>query len=66
MHSINMILGIESESAEEIRDRGILESRLMKYDLALRSLNRYLEIAPEADDVDYVLNLIRNIKERFS
>jgi regulator of sirC expression with transglutaminase-like and TPR domain len=66
MHCINMILGIEEESPEEIRDRGILESRLMKYDLALRSLNRYLEIAPEADDVDYILNLIRNIKERFS
>jgi hypothetical protein len=36
------------------------------YELALRSLNRYLEIAPEADDVDYVLDLIRNIKEKFN
>jgi regulator of sirC expression with transglutaminase-like and TPR domain len=66
LHCINMILGIEAESPEEIRDKGILESRQLKYELALRSLNRYLEIAPEADDVDYVLNLIRNIKEKFN
>jgi regulator of sirC expression with transglutaminase-like and TPR domain len=66
LHCINMILGIEPESPEEIRDKGILESRQLKYELALRSLNRYLEIAPEADDVDYVLDLIRNIKEKFN
>jgi regulator of sirC expression with transglutaminase-like and TPR domain len=66
LHCINMILGIELESPEEVRDKGILESRQLKYELALRSLNRYLEIAPEADDVDYVLDLIRNIKEKFN
>jgi len=66
MHCINMILGIDPESPEDVRDKGILESRLLNYDLALRSLNRYLELAPEADDADYVLDLIRNIKERFS
>ena len=66
LHCINMILGIEPESPEEVRDKGILESRQSKYELALRSLNRYLEIAPEADDVDYVLDLIRNIKEKFN
>lgn len=66
LHCINMILGIEPESPEEVRDKGILESRQLKYELALRSLNRYLEIAPEADDVDYVLDLIRNIKEKFN
>jgi regulator of sirC expression with transglutaminase-like and TPR domain len=66
LHCINMILGIEPESPEEIRDKGILESRQLKYELALRSLNRYLEIAPEADDVDYILDLIKNIKEKFN
>ena len=66
MHCINMILGIEPESPEEIRDKGILESRQSSYETALRSLNKYLEIAPEADDVDYVLDLIRNIKEKFN
>lgn len=66
LHCINMTLGIEPESPEEIRDKGILESRQLKYELALRSLNKYLEIAPEANDVDYVLDLIRNIKEKFN
>ena len=66
MHCINMILGIEPDSPEEVRDKGVLEARLLNYYLALRSLNRYLDLAPEADDVDYVLDLIRNIKERAS
>ena len=66
MHCINMILGIEPDSPEEVRDKGVLEARLSNYNLALRALNRYLELAPEADDVDYVLDLIRNIKERAS
>ena len=66
LHCINMILGIEPESPEEIRDKGVLESRQLKYESALSSLNRYLEIAPEADDADYVLDLIRNIKEKFN
>ena len=66
MHCINIILGIEPDSPEEVRDKGILEARLSNYYLALRSLNRYIELAPEADDVDHVLDLIRNIKERAS
>lgn len=66
MHCINMVLGIEPDSPEEIRDKGVLEARQSNYYLALRSLNKYLELAPEADDVDYVLDIIRNIKERFN
>ena len=64
MHCINMVLGLIPDSAEEIRDKGIVQSRLLQDDLALRSLNRYLELSPEAEDVDYVLELIRNIKEK--
>jgi regulator of sirC expression with transglutaminase-like and TPR domain len=59
-----MVLGIEPDSPEEIRDRGILETRLLRYDNALQSLNRYLELAPEADDVDDILDLIRSVKEK--
>ena len=66
MHCINMILGMEPDSPEEVRDKGILEARLSNYYLALRSLNRYIELAPEADDIDHILDLIRDIKERSS
>jgi len=64
MRCINMVLGLVPDFAEEIRDKGIVYSRLFQDDLALRSLGRYLELAPEANDVDYVLDLIRNIKEK--
>lgn len=63
MRCINMALGLEPNSPEEIRDMGIVQSRMLQKDAALLSLNKYLELAPEADDVDYVLELIRNIKE---
>ena len=64
MHCINMVLGLVPDSPEEIRDKGIVQSRLLQDDLALRSLNRYLELSPEAEDADYVLELIRDIKEK--
>ena len=66
MHCINMILGVEPDSSGEIRDRGILESRLLQYNHAIMSLNRYLELSPEAEDADFVLDLIRSIKERIN
>jgi len=64
MHCINMVLGLSPNDPDEIRDRGIVQSRLLQNDLAVRSLEQYLELAPEADDVDYVLDLIRSIKEK--
>lgn len=66
MHCINFILGMEPGAPEEIRDRGILEARLLRYDLALESLNKYLELMPEAQDVDYVLDMIRGIREKIN
>ena len=66
MHCINFILSIEPNAVEEVRDRGILEARLQHYDRALESLNKYLELSPEADDVDDIVDLIRSIKERAS
>ena len=66
MRCINFILSIEPNAAEEVRDKGILEARLLHYDLALELLNKYLELSPEADDVDGVLDLIKSIKERTS
>jgi len=64
MHCINMILGLDPDSSEDIRDKGIVQSRLLQNDLALVSLNKYLELATEADDVDDVLEMIKSIKEK--
>ncbi|HJU13741.1 MAG TPA: transglutaminase-like domain-containing protein [Candidatus Nitrosotalea sp.] len=63
-HCINMVLGLAPNEPEEIRDIGIVQSRMLQNERALRSLERYLELAPDAEDVDYVLELIRSIKER--
>ncbi|NND86515.1 MAG: tetratricopeptide repeat protein [Nitrosopumilus sp.] len=64
LRCVNMVLAIEPESSEEIRDKGILEERLLHPETALKYLNKYLEINPNAEDVDFILELIRSIKTR--
>ena len=60
----DMILGIRPESPEEIRDKGILEERLLHYNEALPLLNKYLELDPEAEDADFILELIKSVREK--
>jgi len=64
MKCTDMILGMQPESPEEIRDKGILEDRLLRYDKALPLLYKYLELEPEADDVDFILELIKSVREK--
>ena len=64
MRCTDMILGIRPESPEEIRDKGILEERLLHYDEALPLLNKYLELEPEAEDADFILELIKSVREK--
>jgi len=66
MRCINMTLALEPISSEEIRDKGILEERLLNHDQALTNLNQYLELSPNAEDADFVLDLIRSIKEKIN
>ncbi|MDH3191694.1 MAG: transglutaminase-like domain-containing protein [Nitrosopumilus sp.] len=64
LRCIDMILAIEPTSPEDIRDKGILEERLLNSDIALEYLNKYLEMNPNAEDVDFILELIRSIKTK--
>ena len=64
LRCVNMVLAIEPESPEDIRDKGILEERLLNSEVALKYLNKYLEINPNAEDVDFILELIRSIKTK--
>ena len=64
MKCTDMILGMQPESPEEIRDKGILEERLLRYDKALPLLNKYLDLQPEADDADFILELIKSVREK--
>ena len=62
----NMILASEPDSPDEIRDKGILLDRLLNHKDALEYLNRYLVVAPEAQDVDFILELIHNVREKIN
>ena len=64
LRCVNMILAIHPESPDDIRDKGILEDRLLHPEVALKYLNKYLEINPNAEDVDFILELIRSIKSK--
>ena len=64
MRCTDMILGIRPESPEEIRDKGILEERLLHYNEALPLLNKNLELEPEAEDADFILELIKSVREK--
>ena len=64
MKCTDMILGMQPDSPEEIRDKGILEERLLRYDKAIPLLNKYLELQPEADDADFILELIKSVREK--
>jgi len=59
----NMILSLE-KLPEEIRDRGIIENQLLNHDSALKNLNEYLKLNPNAEDADFILELIRKIREK--
>ncbi len=64
LRCVNMILSLEPESPEDVRDQGILEERMLNSDLALQYLNKYLELNPNGEDIDFILELIRSIKTR--
>ena len=61
-----MILGMEPNAVDEIRDLGILEEKLGNYQDAMKFLNRYLEMEPNAEDVDFILELIKEIREKIN
>lgn len=64
LRCVNMVLSLEPESPEDIRDKGIIEERLQNPTTALRYLNKYLEVNPNAEDVDFILELIKSIKTK--
>lgn len=64
LRCVDMVLAVEPESPDDIRDKGILEERMLNSDVALQYLNKYLEINPNAEDVDFILELIRSIKTK--
>ncbi|HKU48867.1 MAG TPA: transglutaminase-like domain-containing protein [Nitrososphaera sp.] len=57
-----MVLAIDQYNPEATRDKGVLMLREGNSDEALRVLNMYLEINPEAEDADEILGIIHQIR----
>lgn len=66
MRCTDMALALAPNAPEDIRDKGILEERLLHYETSLKYLNQYLEISPNAEDVDFVLELIKNVRNKIN
>ena len=66
MRCTNMVLSLAPNMPEDVRDKGILEHYLLNNNEALKFLNRYLELEPNAQDADFVLELIRSIREKIN
>ena len=57
-----MVLAIDKYNPDAIRDKGIVLLKKGDSDQALDVLNTYLEVNPEAEDADEVLDIIRQIR----
>ena len=57
-----MVLAIDQYNPDGIRDKGIMLLKKGEPSEALKVLNSYLEINPEADDADEILDVIRQIR----
>lgn len=63
LSACDRILLINSTLAVELRDRGIVHFQLKYYARALRDLNAYLELVPNAEDLQEVQQQIKLIRQ---
>jgi regulator of sirC expression with transglutaminase-like and TPR domain len=59
-----MIIAIDQYNPDAIRDKGMILLKRESPIQALEMLNLYLELDPEADDADAVLDIIRQIRNQ--
>jgi regulator of sirC expression with transglutaminase-like and TPR domain len=62
--AIDRILLIEPDSAQDVRDRGLLRARLGALHGALEDLDRYARMAPSAADMQQIRREARALAER--
>jgi len=61
-----MILSLDSSSSEALRDKGIILYRNKEYEQALEILYKYIDLNPEANDIDRILELVKQIRNMFT
>ena len=57
-----MILSLDRFNPEAIRDKGMILYRYKKFKESLQNFYQYVELNPEAEDIDKILELIRQIR----
>jgi len=61
---VERLLILAPRTATEIRDRGLLLSQLKRYPEATADLERYLKLAPGAEDSEVICDHLRSIRQR--
>jgi regulator of sirC expression with transglutaminase-like and TPR domain len=61
---VDRLLILDPRAATEIRDRGLLSCQLKRFPEAMADLERYLGLAPEAEDAEVIRAHLRSIRER--
>ncbi len=61
---VERILILEPGSATEVRDRGLVLSQLKRYPEATADLERYLKLAPGAEDSEVICDHLRSLRQR--
>jgi regulator of sirC expression with transglutaminase-like and TPR domain len=64
--AVDRLLLIHPEDADEVRDRGLLLLRLMRYPEALAALRAYLAARPDATDRERIELHVADIRERIT
>ena len=61
---VERLLILHPQAASEIRDRGLLSCQLKRYSEASLDLERYLRLAPKAEDSEVIRGHLRSLRER--
>ena len=61
---VERLLILHPQNACEIRDRGLLSCQLRRYADAMADLERYLRLAPEANDAETIRQHLRSLRQR--
>ncbi len=61
---VERLVILHPQNACEIRDRGLLACQLRRYGDAIADLERYLRLAPEANDAETIREHLRTLRQR--
>jgi regulator of sirC expression with transglutaminase-like and TPR domain len=61
---VERLLILHPQAASEVRDRGLLSCQLKRYSEASADLERYLRLAPKAEDSEVIREHLRSLRQR--